>query len=808
MANPGRDPARTDGYVAHPRLRSAAVRLSSIAGLVILATAAQPVETPPVGRAPAWIHSAESETGVIRGTVGDRETGAPVRSAVILVEPSHRRTTTGATGRYIVPGLAAGTYRVTILAIGYQPTTADSVRLTAGDTVVVDVSLAAAPIRLADLIVVPGSFNLLAEMSLPGQQTLTREDLAELPQVFEDTYRAVQRLPGATGDDFSARPMIRGGLPTDVQSELDGVRLFEPFHLKSFDGALSIIDIESVGELRVLTGGFTAEYGRAVAGVLDMKTVPTPTAGHRSAIGLSLTNLTASTAGSFGGGRGGWLVAGRRGYLDLALRLLREGQGLSPKYSDLLAKVEYRPSARHALSLHWLAAGDRLEVTDHEFVDDRSRFGSRYLWAGWSADWGRGRSSRTIISTASTDRARHGVNGSDFDRVQSFLAADTSSFSAATLRSDWQSAWSERHYTRFGFELSRVRADYDYFRWNRRIVVDPRDPSGVTASVDTTDLQFRATGTDLSGYLSHRVRFTPGVVTEIGVRTDHQSLRQETTLSPRFNLSIDLDQRTTLRIASGQFHQPQSLDQLEVADGVRDLARSERATQHNVGLIRTHGALEASLDVYHRTLPNPRSRFESLSREPETYPQDDPSRVRVSPERSRAWGGEFMVRWNARAWGGYVSAVVSRSEDRIAGRWLPRFNDQRYALRLGAVWRPTPKWVVGGGWSYHSGWPVTPQTLKIDVLPNGRIVTTRLLGAWYSERLPAYHRLDLRVTRRFPTQTGGWSVFLDVFNAYDRVNATGYSYGIRSFNGRDFVVARDLNNQLGRLPSFGVRWEF
>jgi hypothetical protein len=152
--------------------------------------------------------------------------------------------------------------------------------------------------------------------------------------------------------------------------------------------------------------------------------------------------------------------------------------------------------------------------------------------------------------------------------------------------------------------------------------------------------------------------------------------------------------------------------------------------------------------------------------------------------------------------------VVSRSEDRIAGQWLPRFNDQRHAVRLGVVWRPTPKWVIGGGWHYHSGWPVTPETLKIDVLPNGRIVTTRLFGAWYSERLPSYHRLDLRVTRRFPARRGGWSVFLDVFNAYDRANATGYGNGIRSSNGRDFVVVREPHDQLGLLPSLGARWEF
>jgi hypothetical protein len=49
-------------------------------------------------------------------------------------------------------------------------------------------------------------------------------------------------------------------------------------------------------------------------------------------------------------------------------------------------------------------------------------------------------------------------------------------------------------------------------------------------------------------------------------------------------------------------------------------------------------------------------------------------------------------------------------------------------------------------------------------------------GAVNSVRIPAYHRLDARMSRRFPVGRGMLTVFLDVFNIYDRDNALGLDH--------------------------------
>ena len=116
---------------------------------------------------------------------------------------------------------------------------------------------------------------------------------------------------------------------------LDGVDLIEPFHLKDVDGALSIVDPATIRRLDLSTGGFTAEYGDRLGGVLTMETKSA--SAPISAVSLSLTGLGAVSQGVFAGNRGRWLASARRGYPDVALKLADRDDQITSRYYDVFA---------------------------------------------------------------------------------------------------------------------------------------------------------------------------------------------------------------------------------------------------------------------------------------------------------------------------------------------------------------------------------------------------------------------------------------------------------------------------------------
>jgi len=68
---------------------------------------------------------------------------------------------------------------------------------------------AAPPIALDQFVVTPSRFGIASQPFAAGT-TLTAEDLTALPQLGEDLYRTIARLPGLAADDFTSKFWVRG----------------------------------------------------------------------------------------------------------------------------------------------------------------------------------------------------------------------------------------------------------------------------------------------------------------------------------------------------------------------------------------------------------------------------------------------------------------------------------------------------------------------------------------------------------------------------------------------------------------------
>lgn len=658
-------------------------------------------------------------------------------------------------------------------------------------------------VKLAEVVVTPSRFGV-AESASPTAATLTATELEVLPQLGDDLFRSIARLPGLAADDVTAQFWVRGAPQGQLLARLDGVDLLEPFHLKDVDGALSIVDPSVIRRLDLTTGGFTAEYGDRLAGVLTMETkAPTRSL---SMLGLSLTGVGGSHQGVFAQNRGRWFLSARRGYPDIALRLSDRSNDVSPRYYDVMGKVEYDVAPAHTLSFHVLHAGDALRYFRRRSNDPSltSAYESDYAWARWRGSFGERVSGEAVLSYARLTWERDGSGRMD---GFPFALRDHRALEQVALRNEWTAAVNERLVVRGGVEGKTGEARYSY--------VLNRSYSAVSggreiAVPDNRQAALRPEGSAVGGFVAMRVQPFEALVIEPGMRADRHDwvFGQETETRPRLNAALNIG-RATVRAAWGRYAQATGLHELELAEGERSFRRPERAEHRVLGVeypLGRHASVrvEAYERLHSRVLP----RWENLDNAYDLFPELQSDRVALRPSEGRARGVEVLLsgQGNPRLqW--HVSYVAARAEEQLAGRWTPRSRDQRHAFYADVTYALNPRWQFSAAWQFHTGWPTTDVIYSLASLTNGRRVVVSANGPIYGLRLPDYHRLDLRATRRFKTKRGEVRVYLDVFNAYDRTNLLGYDHRV-TVAGTQVTDVKDPREQLPFLPSVGVSWEF
>jgi hypothetical protein len=76
----------------------------------------------------------------------------------------------------------------------------------------------------------------------------------------------------------------------------------------------------------------------------------------------------------------------------------------------------------------------------------------------------------------------------------------------------------------------------------------------------------------------------------------------------------------------------------------------------------------------------------------------------------------------------------------------------------------------------------------------------------YSSRLPAYYRLDARVTRRYATDRGEVRVFFELINMTNRENVFAYDYEKAIDDNGNFYLNQEGETWFPLLPSLNVSW--
>ncbi|MCX6843127.1 MAG: TonB-dependent receptor [candidate division WOR-3 bacterium] len=757
----------------------------------------------------AGLTASRLEAATVSGFVNDGRTGEPLPFATVYLSDQSAGTVSDRSGYYVLSGVPAGERSVVYSMIGYRPVERRFV-LKRDEAARFDARLENEPIPVRGVTVSAARERFKREVDV-GVRRLDIKDLKMAPGMIEqDLFRSLATLPGVVAvSDFSSALYVRGGSPDQNLILLDGVTVYNPYHL---GGLFSTFNLDAVSNAELHAGAFPAEYGGAVSSVLDveMKRGNSERLAGKWDVGLLTTKLM------FEGPipKGSFLIAGRRTYIDAVTWAIDELVSDStiriylPYYFyDLQAKANFDLSPQDRLTLSGYSGDDVIYMRDSISKMD-FRWGNYTLASMWRHIF-----SPKVLATTMLTHGRNRVGLAAADYPGSGMAGDTSEsdltmhVSDVSLKEDFTVFVDSGSTFRFGAEAKRFDLS-DYLGADTVVFWNLHERPWYAAL-----------------YAADKWRPWQSLLINAGVRTEYFTGGGYFRASPRVSAKYFLREDLAVSAGYGLYYQYLSIpfprDEM-VAKlpatffqqwiPANDKYEPASAAHYVLGGEKWFGDdVQVSVEGYYKQMANLLETGSMLPGIGEESGTGDTVMFNVGSGWSA--GGEVLLRRKG-SWVGYSLAVTRRTFD--SSSFYPIF-DARHNFNIAWTTSLGRGWNLNLQWLFRSGFPYTGPIGQFQYVGEGGSIGHEpgqeqqfyywipLSGRRGNYRLPPYHRLDVGVEKGFKLFGIGWTGYLQVINVYAQKNVLWYNYNTDE-NGR--VVREPFTILPIPIPSFGVRGGF
>lgn len=712
------------------------------------------------------------------------------------------------TGSLLLPPISIGRHKITVAASGYEIWSNAALNSGLYIDKPLHIELLEAKPALAEVIVTSGLHRL--QYRQPGEHVyLDRDMIARMPDLGDEAVRIISRLPSTAGGGISTRNHVRGGGDDEVLFLLDGLRLYEPYHLKDFQTVATIINASAIAGIDFYSGGFPVSYGDRMSGVMDIS-LREPTGTTETELAISAFNTSVLSIGNFGGdARGDWLVSARRGNLDLVFDLLKSQNG-SPKYEDLLLHIGWDFGERAQFSINALASKDKIIILDTDAGEQAdAQYDNRIVWFRIDSSWSDKLSSQTLISSSFIKNNRTGRT--DAPGILSGAVTDNRRFRAVGLKQDWQYSPSETWMLSGGIDYKRLDADYRHT--SVVTILPPFQNILDNRALVARDIDVSPSGSQSAVYLQARMQTTVKLTLDAGIRWDQQTYTTSSNdeqFSPRLSLLYQAGPATEIRIGWGLFHQAQEINELQVNDGLTEFFPAQRAEHLVANLSHTfRSGIDLRIAVYRKKIHAPRPRFENVFDPLVLIPELQIDRVRIDAISATAQGAEVSlnggnVEQGLQWWASYAWTEV---EDSVATGKIKRSWDQPHTVKAGMNWNWS-QWNFSMAGIVHTGWPKTDVIFETIGNADGTLEKRADNTVRNNTRHHVFQSLDARISRSFNVAKGELTAFLEVSNLFDRQNSCCTEFRLTTDDDGVMRIGSKQSNWLPIIPSVGIIWRF
>jgi hypothetical protein len=720
----------------------------------------------------------------LHGKVYEKGSRQPLDGVIIYVPGNDNLTaTTDADGSFTLEVAAPGEYELAPAAVGFVKHAPLKVSVRSGvENTQLEFYLEQVYLMTETVVMAERNQDKIAKTVITGKE------LASVPGTGGDPLRAIQALPGiATSGDSSGAPAIRGSGPEDNAYYVDFLPAGYLFHM---GGMESVFNADLVEDFNIYSSSFGPEYGDVTGGIIDVRLRKPRTDRIGAKLNISMLESDLLIEGPVARNHSFYL-AGRRSYIDLFMPKNGElDTGVEykqfPQFYDYQGKYIWQISPDNTLTLMAFGAGDEMKLNLTSSADavkhDPILAGNQQMKLG-SHSQGLLLSSK--ITPNLTNRFGAGHLSTDVQQQMAQLGHVKVIQDSYIFRDHLTLQAGERHELLFGLEsgFGRVKLDLDVTKVLPSEFTPP--PDFTSSPRFTNNDSFSTQWYDLA--LKDRWKLLDQATLIVGVHGSYEDYFGRYRAEPRLGLEVTPVKDTLLTAGWGKYHQFPQGPQIINGMGNPHLGY-ETADHYSLGVEQLlPDSWSVKLEGYYKKLENL-----VIPHDPENY---------INGGSGTAYGVEALVKKNKTTdWSGWVSAAYTKTKrhNDVTGEAFPFSYDQPLIVNLVYEWNFARNWTFGAKWRYQSGAPFTP-VVGTYTDSTGRLRPT--YGELGAERLPDYHRLDVRIAREFIFNTWKLSGYLDIINAYANQNVSGYEYS------EDYTSRKKIA-QLPFMPALGIRGEF
>ena len=207
-----------------------------------------------------------AQSGKITGTVTDNSSGDPLPGVNVVLDGTTTGAVTDADGVYTILNVRPGTYAVRATFIGYTASVVQNVIVNIDLTTIVDIAMQEQTVGL-DEVIVTSERPIIQRDIAASERNITSQEIQSAP--FQNVANILTANVGVNDvSNFEDRPEIRGSDFDESLFIVDGVNqgdvLTNRPHYR--------VNLDAVEEVKVQTGGFSAEYGNVRSSVISVVT--------------------------------------------------------------------------------------------------------------------------------------------------------------------------------------------------------------------------------------------------------------------------------------------------------------------------------------------------------------------------------------------------------------------------------------------------------------------------------------------------------------------------------------------------------